>query len=111
MLEKLDFIEKKYKELTDRMMDPELINDLPEWQRVMKEHADIEPIVMKYREYTGIVEELEGAKEMLYEKLEDDMREMVKEEIKDLEESLISAEEELKILLIPKDPNDHKMLL
>ena len=54
MLEKLDFIEKKYKELTDRMMDPELINDLPEWQRVMKEHADIEPIVMKYREYTGI---------------------------------------------------------
>ncbi len=111
MLEKLDFIEKKYKELTDRMMDPELINDLPEWQRVMKEHADIEPIVMKYREYTGIVEELEGAKEMLYEKLEDDMREMVKEEIKDLEESLISAEEELKILLIPKDPNDHKNVI
>ena len=92
-------------------MDPELINDLPEWQRVMKEHADIEPIVMKYREYTGIVEELEGAKEMLYEKLEDDMREMVKEEIKDLEESLISAEEELKILLIPKDPNEHKNVI
>lgn len=111
MLEKLDFIEKKYKELTNRMMDPELINDLPEWQSVMKEHADIEPMVMKYREYTEISEELEGAKELLYEKLEDDMREMVKEEVKDLEESLASIEEELKILLLPKDPNDHKNVI
>ena len=111
MLEKLDFVEKRYKELTDRMMDPELINDLQEWQKVMKEHADIEPIVNKYREYTSIMEELEGAREMLYDKLDDDMKEMVKEELKDLEEAQIAAEEELKFLLIPKDPNDHKNVI
>ncbi|MBC8590104.1 peptide chain release factor 1 [Wansuia hejianensis] len=111
MLEKLDFIEKKYKELTEQMMDPELINNMSQWQKVMKEHAEIEPIVMKYREYTGAMEELEGAKEMLYDKLDDDMREMVKEEVKELEESIAAIEEELKILLIPKDPNDHKNVI
>lgn len=111
MLEKLDFIEKKYKELTDRIMDPELINDLQEWQKVMKEHADIEPIVTKYKEYMTINEELEGAKEMLYDKLDDDMREMVKEEVKELEEAQANVEEELRVLLIPKDPNDHKNVI
>ncbi len=111
MLDKLDFIEKKYKELTDRMMDPDLINDLQEWQKVMKEHADIEPIVNKYREYTTINEELEGAKELLYEKLDDDMREMVKDEVKELEDAMANVEEELRVLLIPKDPNDHKNVI
>ena len=111
MLDKLAFIENKYQELTERMMDPELINDLEEWQKVMKEHADIEPIVMEYREYTKTKEELEEAKQMLYEKLDDDMREMVKEEIKVLEEKLSESEDALKILLIPKDPNDHKNVI
>ncbi|MBC8588900.1 peptide chain release factor 1 [Paratissierella segnis] len=111
MLDKLAFIENKYQELNERMMDPELINDLEEWQKVMKEHADIEPIVMEYREYTKTKEELEEAKQMLYEKLDDDMREMVKEEIKVLEEKLSKSEDALKILLIPKDPNDHKNVI
>ncbi|NLY45621.1 MAG: peptide chain release factor 1 [Tissierella sp.] len=111
MLEKLDFIEKKYNELTERSMDPELIKDLKEYQKVMKEHSDIEPIVMKYREYSTYMEELEGAKEMLYEKLDDEMKEMVKEEVKELEENIANVEEELKILLIPKDPNDHKNVI
>ena len=111
MLDKLAFIEGKYQELSEKMMDPELINDREEWQRVMKEHADIEPIVMDYREYTKTKEELDEAKEMLYEKLDDDMREMVKEEVKVLEEKLIESEEKLKILLIPKDPNDHKNVI
>lgn len=111
MLEKLDFVEKKYKELTDRIMDPDLINDLEEWQSVMKEHAEVEPIVMKYREYKELSEELDGAKEMLYDKLDDDMKEMVRDEIKELEESIAKVEEELKILLIPKDPNDHKNVI
>ena len=77
----------------------------------MKEHAEIEPIVMKYREYKKYLEELEGAKEMLQEKLDDDMNELVKEEIKELEENIASIEEELKVLLIPKDPNDHKNVI
>lgn len=111
MIEKLDFIEKKYKELTDRIMDPELINDLDEWQSVMKEHSDVEPIVLRYREYIKADEELEDAKLMLHEKLDDDMKDMVREEIKGLEESKEALEEELKVLLIPKDPNDHKNVI
>lgn len=111
MLDKLAFIENKYQELSERMMDPELINDREEWQRVMKEHSDIEPIVMEYRDYTKTKEELDDAKEMLYDKLDDDMREMVKEEVKELEEKLIESEDRLKILLIPKDPNDHKNVI
>lgn len=111
MLEKLDFIEKKYNELTDRSMDPELIKDLKEYQKVMKEHSDIEPIVMKYKEYSSYREQLEGAKEMLYEKLDDEMKDMVKEEVKELEENIANLEEELKVLLIPKDPNDHKNVI
>lgn len=111
MLDKLAFIENKYQELSERMMDPELINNMEEWQRVMKEHSDIEPIVMEYREYTKTKEELDDAKEMLYEKLDDDMREMVKEEVKVLEEKIIESEEKLKVLLIPKDPNDHKNVI
>lgn len=111
MLEKLDFIEKKYNELTERSMDPDLIKDLNEYQKVMKEHSDIEPIVFRYREYSTYLEELEGAKEMLYEKLDEEMRDMVKEEIKELEENIANVEEELKVLLIPKDPNDHKNVI
>ena len=112
MLEKLKTIENKYKELSEKMMDTELINeDREEWQRVMREHADIEPVVLKYREYAKLSEELEEAKEMLYEKLEEDMREMVKEEVKELEEQIEELEEEIKVLLIPKDPNDHKNVI
>lgn len=111
MLEKLDFIEKKYNELTQRAMDPELINDLKEYQKVMKEHSDIEPIVTKYREYSTYKSELEDAKAMLYEKLDDEMKDMVKEEIKELEENILKVEEELRVLLIPKDPNDHKNVI
>lgn len=111
MLTKLDFLETKYKELEDRIMDPELINDLEEWQKVMKEHSDLEPVVYKYRNFSEIQQQLEDSKEMLYEKLDEDMRDMVKEEIKELEEAYEKAEEELRILLIPKDPNDHKNVI
>lgn len=112
MLDKLKAIEEKYKELGQRMMDPDLINeDREEWQRVMREHADIEPVVLKYKEYAKVSEELDGAKEMLYEKLDEDMREMVKEEVKELEEQFATLEEEIKVLLIPKDPNDHKNVI
>ena len=112
MLDKLQAIEEKYKELSQRMMDPDLINeDREEWQRVMREHADIEPVVIKYKEYAKVTKELEESKEMLYEKLDEDMRELVKEEVKDLEERYEELEEEIKVLLIPKDPNDHKNVI
>lgn len=111
MLSKLDFLERKYKELGDRIMDPELINDMAEWQKVMKEYSDLEPVVGKYRNFSDIKQQLEDSKEMLYEKLDEDMRDMIKEEIKELEEAYEKAEDELKVLLLPKDPNDHKNVI
>ena len=111
MLDKLGFIEKKYQELNERIMDPDLVKDLEVYQSVMKEHSDIEPIVFKYREYTNILEELSESKELLHDKLDDDMKDMVKEEVKGLEEALVNVEEDLRVLLIPKDPNDHKNVI
>lgn len=108
MLDKLKDVEEKYNTLTERIMDPELTSDISEFQKVMKEHSDLEPLVMKYREYTRLTEELEGAKELLYDKLDEDMHELVKEEVRELEEEIEKLNEELTILLLPKDPNDHK---
>ncbi|MBC7087764.1 MAG: peptide chain release factor 1 [Tissierellales bacterium] len=112
MLEKLDFIEAKYKELNKKAMDPNLLSEnREEWQRVMKEQADLEPVVNKYQEYRKVKEDLETAKEMLYEKIDEETKEFLKEEIKGLEEKKESLEEELKVLLLPKDPNDHKNVI
>jgi peptide chain release factor 1 len=108
MLEKLDFIEEKYIELSEKISDPETLSDSQKLQKLMKEQAQIEPIVMKYKEYKEVKDQLEQSKEMLKEKLDDDFREMVKEEIKELTESEEKLSQELKILLLPKDPNDEK---
>jgi peptide chain release factor 1 len=111
MLEKLSFIENKYKELSQKIIDPEIINNIEEWQRLVKEHAEIEPIVFKYREYTKAQNTLEEDKEMLKERLDDEMKELLKDEISELEETIATLEEELRMLLIPKDPNDHKNVI
>ncbi|WP_312667803.1 peptide chain release factor 1 [Tissierella praeacuta] len=111
MLDKLASIEERYEELGQKVMDMEVINDRELFQKLMKEHSDIEPIVFKYREFVKTRDGLEEAKEMLRDKLDDEMKELVKEEIKDLETSLEAIEEELRLLLIPKDPNDHKNVI
>ncbi len=111
MLEKLSFIETKYRDLSEKIIDPDIIADIPEWQKLVKEHAEIEPIVFKYREYNKVLETLEEDKELLNEKLDDEMRELLKEEIPEKEEELEVLEQELKVLLIPKDPNDHKNVI
>ena len=108
MLEKLDDLKDKYTELSEKISDPEILSDSHKLQKLMKEQAQIEPIVLKYSEYKDVGSQLEDSKEMLNEKLDDDFKEMVKEEIKNLtakEEELI---QEIKILLLPKDPNDDK---
>lgn len=111
MLDKLASIEERYEELGQKVMDMEVINDRELFQKLMKEHSDIEPIVFKYREFVKTRDGLEEAKEMLRDKLDDEMKELVKEEVKDLETSLEAIEEELRLLLIPKDPNDHKNVI
>lgn len=112
MFEKLKFLEDKYKELVEKSMDPNLINeDREEWQRVMKEQSDMEPIVNKYREYSKALEEYEDAKEMLHDKLDEQMRDLVRAEVKDLEEQIEEIEEELRLMMVPKDPNDHRNVI
>lgn len=111
MIDKLDFLENDYKELSQKIIDPKVIEDTKEWQKLAKEHAEIEPIVMKYREYNKALKTLEEDKEMLKEKLDDEFKEMLKGEISELELQVEALEEELKILLIPKDPNDDKNVI
>lgn len=111
MLDKLDFLVKKYKELSLKIIDPKVMEDTQEWQKLAKEHAEVEPIVMKYREFNEAAKTLEEDKEMLKEKLDDEFKEMLKEEIAELESQVATLEEELKILLIPKDPNDDKNVI
>ena len=108
MLERLNFIENKYEEMSIKISDPSVMADQKEWQKLCKEHAELEIVVTKYREYKKAKETLEADKEMLKEKMEDELKEMVDEEIKELIQQIDNCEEELKILLLPKDPNDNK---
>ncbi|MBE6030770.1 MAG: peptide chain release factor 1 [Firmicutes bacterium] len=110
MFDKLDFTLEKYEELSLKVSDPEIINNQPVWQKHMKEMGEMEPIVNKYREYKKAKSDLAGAKEML-ELGDDELREMAKMEIAELTEKLEVFEQELKILLLPKDPNDDKNVI
>lgn len=111
MLEKLNFIEDKYKDLGEKVMDPDLLKDMKEYQKTMKEYSDLKPIVDRYKEYQGYLNELRDTEEMLGENLDDEMRELAKEDLKNLQESIAKAEEDLKIMLIPKDPNDDRNVI
>jgi len=108
MFQKLDGIEKKYEDLTQKISDPAIIAAQNEWKTYMKEHADLEPIVLKYREYKKVQAQLEEAKEMLSDPELKDLAEM---ELLESKEKLPKLEEELKILLIPKDPDDDKDII
>ena len=110
MLDKLDFITGKYDELAEKVSDPEVINNQPVWQKYIKEMGEMEPIVKAYKEYKKAKNDLEGAKEML-EEGDEEMRKLAKMEISELEEKIEAQEEELKVLLLPKDPNDEKNVI
>lgn len=105
MFQKLDSVEKRYEDLTKKISDPEIISKQDEWKNYMKEHAEVEPIVEKYREYKKVKQAIEDAKEMLNDP---EMKELAEMELLDNKEKLPKIEEELKILLIPKDPDDDK---
>lgn len=108
MLDRLHFLENKYDELSNKISDPTVMANQKEWQKLCKEHADLEIVVTKYREYKNAEEALESNKEMLNEESDKEMREMIQEEIKSLTEDCETFKEELRILLLPKDPNDDK---
>jgi len=108
MLDKLDFIEEKYNDLTQKISDPEVIADQQLWKKLMKEHSSLEEIVNKYKEYKNVVKNISSDKEMLNDQIDEELRELIVEELKELEESKEKLEHELKILMLPKDPNDDK---
>ncbi len=111
MFDKLDFIHDKYDELNRKIADPEVINNQPEWQKYMKELSDIEPIVHEYKRYKEIKEGLESTKSILEESTDEELREIAKMELNELEESMAQSEHQLKLLLLPKDPNDEKNVI
>lgn len=110
MFDKLADIERKYIELSDKVNDPEIISNNEEWRKLMKEHSDITPIVEKYKEYKETKKSIEDAKEMLNEN-DEEMRQLAKEELNEATENLEKIKEEIKILLLPKDPNDEKNVI
>ena len=112
MFGKLDFILEKYEELSLKVSDPDVISNQTVWQKHIKEMGEMEPIVNKYREYKKASDDLEGAKELLAEAGGDeDLKEMAKMEISELEDKIEVYSQELKILLIPKDPNDERNVI
>lgn len=111
MFDKLDFILEKYEELSKKVSDPDVIARQKEWQKLMKEMSDLEPIVKEYTAYKKAKEELEEAKEILEMEDDEELREMAREELKSNEAAIEEYTENLKILLLPKDPNDDKNVI
>ncbi|GAA0106450.1 peptide chain release factor 1 [Paraclostridium sordellii] len=111
MLNKLEVLEDKYKELSEKIADPEIINDQKVWQKLIKEHADLEPIIMKFREYKEVMNSIAESKTILQEESDEELRELAKMELSEMEEKVEPIEAELKILLLPKDPNDDKNVI
>ena len=108
MFEKLEAIEKRYEELTKEIADPDVIANQVEWQKAMKEHAGLEELVQKFREYKKVKKEMEEAEELM---TDPEMKELAEAEYYDKKEQLPKLEEELKFLLIPKDPDDDKNII
>lgn len=108
MFAKLKSLADRYEELTKLIGDPEVIADRARWQQYVKAHAELEEIVGVFREYQKVEREAREAKELLAEKLEPDFRELVEAELKALKARLEELEIKLKILLLPRDPNDEK---
>ncbi len=111
MLEKLQAVEDKFLELESLISDPDVIADMSRWQKYSKEHASLAPIVEKFREYKEVVKGIDEAKAMFDESLDDEMRKFVEEELAELKAQKEVLDNELPILLLPKDPNDDKNVI
>jgi len=111
MFEKLEEIEKKYEELTEQLVDPQLLADQSKYTRAAKQHRDLDEIVAKFREYRDLERSIAETREMLGTEDDPEMIEMARGEMAILESRRDQAEMDLKVLLIPKDPNDEKNVI
>lgn len=111
MYERLSVFEDKLTQLEKDLSNVEIINNSKLYQQKAIEHAELEPIVLKYREYKETLDTINENKELLQDKLDDEFKDLVKEELNDAEKKLQNIEKDLKILLIPKDKNDSKNVI
>jgi peptide chain release factor 1 len=111
MFDKLEDLLHHYEELMNTLSEPDVANDAKRFQRLMKEQSDLAPIVEAYQEYKQCKQNIEDALVMLDEESDEEMRELAKEELNDSKERVAQLEERLKILLLPKDPNDDKNVI
>ncbi len=111
MFERLDQIETRYEELTNALASPDITNDSARYQKTAKAHSEITPIVEKYREYKDMTRGIAESKALLVSETDVDMRAYAEEELAKLEARVGGVEEELKVLLLPKDPNDEKNVI
>jgi peptide chain release factor 1 len=111
MLDRLQSIADRYEKLSELLCDPDVVNDSKKLKDYSKEQSDLQETYDAFCEYKKITEQLAEAKAMLGEKLDAEMREMVKMEVEELEEQKESLEDKLKMLLLPKDPNDDKNVI
>ena len=112
MLEKLKLTEEKYNDIAEKLMNPDIINDTKAYASYMKEYKNLTPIVEKYREYCKILSDKTDAEEILADKSTDEeMRELAETEIEEAKPKLEEITEELKVMLLPKDPNDDKNVI
>lgn len=110
MFDRLDQLEARYEDLGLQLSDPKIVNDQENYRKVAKQHRDMEPTVEKFRDYRKLRDAVADARAMLTES-DADMREMAQAELDELEPKLATTEEELKVLLLPKDPNDDKNIV
>ena len=111
MFERLDQIEARYEDLTNALASPEIVNDSAKYQKTAKAHAEIAAIVEKYREYKDLTKGIADSKTLLTDEKDPEMRAYAQDELTQLEGRVKTVEEELKVLLLPKDPNDEKNII
>lgn len=111
MFDKLEALEERFKTVSEKISDPEVIADMDSWREYMKENSELTPIVEKYREYKKLKQTIEDDKEMLENGDDKELEELVKLELAESEEKIEKVSDELKVLLLPKDPNDEKNVI
>ncbi|MBE7010846.1 MAG: peptide chain release factor 1 [Ruminococcaceae bacterium] len=111
MFEKLSFIEERFTQLAEKISDPEVIADQETWRKLCKEHSDITPIVEKYRAYKKAKESVDEARMLLPDTQDKEFKSLLEEEINEGQKAIATLSDELKILLLPKDPNDEKNVI
>jgi len=111
VLSKLDNLEEKYNQLTDLLSQPDTLADQQKYQRVAKAHADLTEIVTKYRQYKSVITQLQEVQELLKEEHDEEFQSLLETELEDLKTARSELESALKVLLLPRDPNDEKSVI